>query len=53
MKTLTRLLPVLHCLAPAAFAQHAKAQPYDPWVEKIVKISVPFLKGADYDRIEN
>lgn len=30
---------------------HAKAKQYDPWVEKIAKSFVPFLKG-DYDRIE-
>ncbi len=30
---------------------HARAKQYDPWVEKIAKSFVPFLKG-DYDRIE-
>jgi len=30
---------------------HAKAAQYDPWVEKIARSFVPFLKG-DYDRIE-
>jgi len=30
---------------------HAKAKQYDPWVEKVAKSFVPFLKG-DYDRIE-
>jgi hypothetical protein len=30
---------------------HAKAAQYDPWVERITKSFVPFLKG-DYDRIE-
>ena len=29
---------------------HAKAKQYDPWVEKIARSFVPFLKG-DYDRI--
>ena len=29
---------------------HAKAKQYDPWVEKIAKSFVPFLKG-DYDRV--
>jgi hypothetical protein len=29
---------------------HDKARQYDPWVEKIAKSFVPFLKG-DYDRI--
>jgi hypothetical protein len=30
---------------------HAKAKQYDPWVERIAKEFVPFLKG-DYDREE-
>ena len=30
---------------------HAKNKQYDPWVEKIEKSLVPFLKG-DYDRVE-
>ena len=30
---------------------HAKGKQYDPWVEKIAKTFVPFLKG-DYDRIK-
>lgn len=29
---------------------HAKAKQYDPWVERIAKSFVPFLKG-DFDRI--
>jgi hypothetical protein len=31
---------------------HAKAKQYDPWVEKIAKSFVPFLKG-EYDRAQN
>jgi hypothetical protein len=31
---------------------HAKAKQYDPWVEKIAKSFVPFLKG-EYDRAGN
>jgi hypothetical protein len=30
---------------------HAKAKQYDPWVERIAKEFVPFLKG-DFDRTE-